>query len=510
MKIKFLLLTLSLLAAGARAQVIVGNYSVTYVASAPSGSCSQNAPLQFLTPSGILYACQNGTWTNITGGGGGSGTVSGQATGIIPLGTTPTAISNQSHMDDGISAASTITSSEAFVAPSLKACISGPCLTFTATAPAESVNLDWSLGYIGLLKSLHGQFTVSGVDCATDSSPCNYSSSVTPDPGYTIGTPIKSGNSYGVEFPTPSSASSLLAAYGNGLVSLVFTNGSTAFTQLGEGFTNLGSNTASGTSATDPQAVNSASGVGAILTLTAVSGGSGFSGSGTIVLTNFNNSCSGSQVTVTLTAGAFSSAVVNTAGTSCTAAATTATCTSGTATCTGSPVTINVTTTVSALTSGESGGMNTWTAGLPIFKTWFRYPAAGDFSAVRTYIGFCRGCTAAILNSDTPNPGVMAMVRYSTVAGDATWMCYTSDGTTASALAIPGATPSTTGVAIEVDVNSGSTVCKVGANSVTKNTNPPTTSATTWIVWDISTAQAGASINTRINGEYIYYQNRSY
>lgn len=52
------------------------------------------------------------------GGGGGSGTVSGQASGVIPLGTSPTVIGNQSHLDDGVTTAKTITSTEPFVAPS--------------------------------------------------------------------------------------------------------------------------------------------------------------------------------------------------------------------------------------------------------------------------------------------------------------------------------------------------------------------------------------------------------
>ena len=41
-----------------------------------------------------------------------SGTVSGQSNGVIPLGTTSTAIGAQSHIDDGVTMANTITSSE--------------------------------------------------------------------------------------------------------------------------------------------------------------------------------------------------------------------------------------------------------------------------------------------------------------------------------------------------------------------------------------------------------------
>jgi hypothetical protein len=47
-------------------------------------------------------------------GGGGSGTVSGQASGVIPLGTASTAIGAQSHCDDGVTTAGTVTCGEPF------------------------------------------------------------------------------------------------------------------------------------------------------------------------------------------------------------------------------------------------------------------------------------------------------------------------------------------------------------------------------------------------------------
>ena len=53
-----------------------------------------------------------------TDGGSGSGTVSGQANGVIPLATAPTTIGAQSHIDDGVTTAATITSTEPIVAPS--------------------------------------------------------------------------------------------------------------------------------------------------------------------------------------------------------------------------------------------------------------------------------------------------------------------------------------------------------------------------------------------------------
>lgn len=51
------------------------------------------------------------------GSNGASGTVSGQANGVIPLGTTATSITQQSHLDDGVTTASTITSTENIAAP---------------------------------------------------------------------------------------------------------------------------------------------------------------------------------------------------------------------------------------------------------------------------------------------------------------------------------------------------------------------------------------------------------
>jgi hypothetical protein len=87
-----------------------------------------------------------------------------------------------------------------------------------------------------------------------------------------------------------------------------------------------------------------------LASVTGISGGSGFSGSGTLLLSGFNNGCSGSTATVTIASGVYSSAVITAAGSGCSAPPTSATCTSGTATCTGSPVSITVATTLSQVT----------------------------------------------------------------------------------------------------------------------------------------------------------------
>lgn len=74
------------------------------------GSCGDSTHVSqiVLNAKGLATAC---TPVAISGGGG-SGTVSGQASGVIPLGTSATVIGNQSHLDDGNTTAATITSTE--------------------------------------------------------------------------------------------------------------------------------------------------------------------------------------------------------------------------------------------------------------------------------------------------------------------------------------------------------------------------------------------------------------
>jgi hypothetical protein len=79
--------------------------------------------VQVLNSSGDIYTCDNGTWTDKTNGGGGSGTVSGQANGVIPLATASTIIGAQSALSDN---GTTITSTEPVHAPSLAATGSDP------------------------------------------------------------------------------------------------------------------------------------------------------------------------------------------------------------------------------------------------------------------------------------------------------------------------------------------------------------------------------------------------
>jgi hypothetical protein len=72
-------------------QVIVGNFGIQYVSSAPSGSCSGSSPFTQTSPAGGIYTCQNGTWAS-AGGGGGTGTVTsvGFTGGLISVATPTT------------------------------------------------------------------------------------------------------------------------------------------------------------------------------------------------------------------------------------------------------------------------------------------------------------------------------------------------------------------------------------------------------------------------------------
>lgn len=91
---KKLLSILFLLCVGASAQVIVGNFGVKYVSSAPAGSCSQNEAMQIVMGSGVLYTCQLGTWGTV-GGGATPGTVTSvtfTGDGVVDSSTPSTAV----------------------------------------------------------------------------------------------------------------------------------------------------------------------------------------------------------------------------------------------------------------------------------------------------------------------------------------------------------------------------------------------------------------------------------
>ena len=91
---KKLLLFLCLACCVAFAQVNTVNGKVTYTSTVPSGSCSQNNQAEFIVPTGALWSCQNGTWTQIGGSGTGVSSVSGTANQVdVATGTTTPVIS---------------------------------------------------------------------------------------------------------------------------------------------------------------------------------------------------------------------------------------------------------------------------------------------------------------------------------------------------------------------------------------------------------------------------------
>jgi hypothetical protein len=315
-------------------------------------------------------------------------------------------------------------------ANSLSSCISGICLSFTPSAtPGEAVNIDWLNGYIGFLKSLHGQYQVNGADCATDSLPCNYSSSVTPDAGFSICTPIKSGNNWVCEVPTPSSPTALMAAWGAGFLETQMANGATAISGVpGTAVTTTGTPSATGATPTAPAMVD---------------------------------------VPTAASSGSF---------------------------------------------AGWNGQPLAHTAGQPLYKSVINFSASSDYTAARIWMGLCHGCTTSSLNADAPALQ-MAMIRYSTVAGDATacsgspcYQCVTDDATTQTVTPMTGAAPGTTIVTVEIDVDASTVVCKVGAVSVTNSTHLPSATSLAWWTGNIST---GTAQHIRSAGWYGYYQARN-
>jgi hypothetical protein len=77
----------------------------------PTGNACTGNIIQQSSTTGKLYTCQGGTMQ----AGSGSGSVSGQTAGKIPLATGATTIGSPSHLDDGVTTSGVITSSEPFV-----------------------------------------------------------------------------------------------------------------------------------------------------------------------------------------------------------------------------------------------------------------------------------------------------------------------------------------------------------------------------------------------------------
>ena len=136
---------------------------VTVVNADPTGNICTNSP-QLTSYNGTVYGCKNGTMaatgstgvsqvvqgTNVTisegspctgsctinASGGGSGTVSGQANGVIPLATASTTIGAQSALSDN---GTTVTSTEPVAAPSVVA--GTPTAAAKAALPAGAHGL---------------------------------------------------------------------------------------------------------------------------------------------------------------------------------------------------------------------------------------------------------------------------------------------------------------------------------------------------------------------------------
>lgn len=106
-----------------------------------------------LTPGNCVQAGSAGLLTttgSACGGGGGSGTVSGQANGVIPLATAATSLTAQSHLDDGNTTAGTITSSEP-IAVNATSLPSQMALTYDshALAPGSSTTAVYGVNSTG-------------------------------------------------------------------------------------------------------------------------------------------------------------------------------------------------------------------------------------------------------------------------------------------------------------------------------------------------------------------------
>jgi len=91
-------------------QVPVGNPSVLWVTSAPSGACTNGSQLQAVISTGTLYSCQSSTWAAIAGGGGSVSLTSPNST----LSFSPSPITGTGTLDINLANANTWTALQTF------------------------------------------------------------------------------------------------------------------------------------------------------------------------------------------------------------------------------------------------------------------------------------------------------------------------------------------------------------------------------------------------------------
>lgn len=86
----FLILSQMLMVDSAMGQV--SNPSIVAVSVAPSGACTANLPLKLKTPDGTLWSCQNGTYGQVGGSGGGAVSAVSNSDGTLTISPTTGAV----------------------------------------------------------------------------------------------------------------------------------------------------------------------------------------------------------------------------------------------------------------------------------------------------------------------------------------------------------------------------------------------------------------------------------
>jgi hypothetical protein len=170
----------------------------------------------------------------------------------------------------------------------------------------------------------------------------------------------------------------------------------------------------------------------------------------------------------------------------------------------------DILTSTSAATSGNSSGwvgLGAYYANRqPNLSFGIAYSGSTDYSSnARIWLGMS-GCNQATqVASDTPACN-MAMIRYSTVAGDTNYECVTGNGTSTTVTSI-GVAPTTAFTTMNVSIGSSSVTCTVGSTSVTVNTTLPTGGMSDFY---LNTTEAAAATHLYMDGSYGYSQNGNY
>jgi hypothetical protein len=148
----------------------------------------------------------------------------------------------------------------------------------------------------------------------------------------------------------------------------------------------------------------------------------------------------------------------------------------------------------------------------PVDTFGVEYSASSDYSSnARIFLGLMNtSCTTAtLMASDTP-ACAMAMIRYSTVAGDTGYQCVAGSGSATTVTPIAVA-PTTAFTWMSINMTASGVTCTVAGTSVTvSSTLPPVSGSNVYEPVYYNATQTAAATHLILSGELLTAQNGTY